>query len=190
MTAAHHFTVADLASFPNDGNRYEIIDGELYVSTAPHARHQITQDRVLFALLAWSEQPGRGIAISGAGLIFASDQAVIPDVLWVSSARLPVVFRGDGRLHAAPELVVEVLSPGADNEQRDRETKRKLYSRQGVQEYWIVDWVEQTVQVYRREQATLGLVLTLAATDRLTSPLLPGFSLAVGDLFPWLETPV
>ena len=89
-----------------------------------------------------------------------------------------------GHFVAAPELVVEVLSPGSRNERRDRELKLKLYSRQGVREYWIVDWQRREVQVYRREDAALRLVATLASDDTLASPLLPGFACPVADLWP------
>jgi Uma2 family endonuclease len=89
----------------------------------------------------------------------------------------------DGKLHAAPELVIEVLSPGAVNERRDREAKLKLYGRRGVNEYWIVDWMSRHVEVHRREAGPLALVATLAPPDALTSPLLPGFVCPVADLF-------
>jgi Uma2 family endonuclease len=78
---------------------------------------------------------------------------------------------------------VEVLSPGASNERRDREAKLKLYSAWGVQEYWIVDWRGQCVAVYRRRQARLRLASTLGRDDTLTSTLLPGFAIAVAQLF-------
>jgi len=81
-----------------------------------------------------------------------------------------------GHLTAAPELVVEVLSPGKKNERRDREAKLKLYSVQGVHEYWIVNLKEQMVEVYRREKAVLKLVATLYHQDELTSSILPGFN--------------
>jgi Uma2 family endonuclease len=80
-------------------------------------------------------------------------------------------------------LVVEVLSPGKANEDRDRSAKLKLYSIQGVEEYWIVDRMAQRVEVYRREQAQLTLVATLLAQDAITSPLLSGFACAVAPLF-------
>jgi Uma2 family endonuclease len=79
---------------------------------------------------------------------------------------------------------VEVLSPGARNERRDRDLKLKLYSRQGVQEYWIADWLLRTIQVYRRQEAELRLVATLRGDDVLTSPLLPGFSCPLPSLWP------
>jgi Uma2 family endonuclease len=75
--------------------------------------------------------------------------------------------------------MVEVLSPGAANKRRDRQLKLDLYSREGVLEYWIVDWQARTVRVYRRDQTVLQLVATLRGAEVLTSPLLPGFSCSI-----------
>jgi Uma2 family endonuclease len=86
-------------------------------------------------------------------------------------------------LTGAPELIVEVLSPGETNERRDKEAKLKLYAAQGVREYWIADPRLQQIQIYRRENAMLVMVATLFTSDELTSPLLPGFSCAVAKLF-------
>jgi Uma2 family endonuclease len=182
MSTRVRFTTSDLALVPDDGNRYEIIDGDLHVSTQPHWRHQYTSVRFVRALDPIGDVPQRGITIVAPGLIFAEDQAVTPDIVWISRERLGRVVDEDGKLHGAPDLVVEILSPGRANEERDRELKLKLYSRYGVREYWIVDWREPTVQVFRREHAALQLVATLTAEDSLTSPLLPGFSWRVRDL--------
>jgi Uma2 family endonuclease len=76
-----------------------------------------------------------------------------------------------------------VLSPGADNERRDRNLKLRLYGARGVLEHWIIDRIAQTVEVYRREKATLKLVATLLANDEITSPILPEFSYPVARLF-------
>jgi Uma2 family endonuclease len=182
MSTPVRFTVADLELLPDDGNRYEIIDGDLYVSRQPDWRHQFAGDRFIAALLAWDPRAEHGVPISAPGVILAVDDAVAPDVVWVNRERLPRVVGADGKLHAAPDLVIEILSPGETNEQRDRELKRKLYSRHGVREYWIVDWREPSVQVYCRENAVLQLVATLRAEDTLTSPLLPGFARTVAEL--------
>lgn len=183
MTTAYRFTVADLPSFPDDGRRYEVVDGELYVSSAPHGLHQGLLDHLIIALGAWNNRSNLGWLVSGTGIICAADSGVIPDLVWVSHERLPRVVRGDGKLHGALDLVVEVLSPGPDNERRDREVKLKLYSVQGVREYWIVDRETRSVQLYRRQQAALTLAATLTVEDELTSPLLPGFGVPVDDLF-------
>jgi Uma2 family endonuclease len=183
MSNQLRFTIHDFEHLPEDNaNRYEIIDGELYVSTVTHFRHQMTSDRFVRAFQNWSDISLSGIAISLPGVIFAEDDAVIPDLVWISRERFDRILGDDGKLHAPPDLVVEILSPGPANEARDLEIKLKLYSRQGVREYWIVDWRDATVRVYRREKAVLHLIATLTAEDNLESPLLPGFSQGVGDV--------
>jgi Uma2 family endonuclease len=179
------WTIDEVELLPNtwDDTRYEIIDGELHVSPQPHYYHQLTSSRVDRALGNWSEETALGSAVSAPGVIFALDEAVAPDVVWVSSSRLPIVLGADGKLHAAPDLTVEVLSPGPTNEERDREAKLGVYSRRGVLEYWIVSWQLRTVEVYRRADTGLRLVATLLEEDTLGSPLLPGFALPLLKLF-------
>ncbi|HEY7066847.1 MAG TPA: Uma2 family endonuclease [Chloroflexota bacterium] len=184
MTQSLRWTSADLEAFPDDETkRYEIIDGELYVAKQPHWYHQLVCMDVAFPLERWSRDTGAGVVNAAPGVIFAEDDNVAPDLVWVSAERLPVVLAPDGKLHAAPDLVVEVLSPGAVNELRDREAKLKLYSRRGVREYWLVDWQRREVAVYRRADAALQLIATLLEGDTLYSPLLPGFSLPIGEIF-------
>jgi Uma2 family endonuclease len=134
-------------------------------------------------LKIWSDESGLGKPAIMPGIVFSDADNVIPDVVWASNDRLERLLDDAGHLTAAPELVVEVLSPGDKNERRDREAKLKLYSVQGVQEYWIFDRSEQKVEVYRRDKAVLKLVATLFSQDELTSPLLPGFGCLVGKLF-------
>ncbi|MEQ9548083.1 MAG: Uma2 family endonuclease [Coleofasciculus sp. G3-WIS-01] len=177
------WTVGDLELFPEDGKRYEIIDGELIVTRAPHWKHQEVTGNVYAQLQTWSRQTGLGRAAIAPGIIFSATDSVIPDVVWASNQRLEECLDESGHLTDAPELVVEVLSKGNKDRQRDLELKLKLYSTQGVQEYWILDRQKQEIKVYRREQAMLKLVVTLFAQDVLTTSILPGFSGIVGELF-------
>jgi len=179
------WTTRDLAAMPDDGGwkRYEIIEGELYVTRAPHIRHQRTGGRIFFALESWSRQTQLGEPFENLGLVFTPSDAVIPDLVWVSCDRLTTGVDEAGHLTVAPELVVEILSPGELNQQRDKEVKLKLYSRYGVQEYWIVSWQQQTLEIYRRADAQLQRVSTLLGDDMLTSPLLPGFSMTIAQIF-------
>jgi len=176
------WTTADLELFADNGNRYEIIDGELFVTRAPHWKHQKACVRISTALDTWSQTTASGEVTIAPGVIFSDTDAVIPDVVWASHERLAVLLDEAGHLTAAPELVVEVLSAGSENERRDRELKLKLYSARGVREYWIVDWRKQQVEVYRRDRAVLHLVTTLMSEDELNSPLLPGFTCAIASL--------
>ena len=182
-TEGVRWTTADLDLLPDNGTRYEIIDGELFMTRAPHWGHQETCGKIFQELNTWLRASGLGRAAINPGIIFTDADNVIPDVVWVSNERLAVLLDDAGHLTGAPELVVEVLSPGEENERRDREVKLKLYSLRGVQEYWVVDWRLQQIEVYRRERATLGLVATLFTNDELSSPLLPGFICPVARLF-------
>ena len=177
MSVQRRYTSADLEAMPyNEWHRYEIIDGVLYVTSAPSLRHQRAAKRITSALDNWDEETGLGETMPTPGVIFSDDNNVIPDLVWISNERLRTGSDSAGHLTRAPELVVEILSPGSDNVQRDRETKRALYSRQKVQEYWLVDWRLRIVEVYRHDGRALELVATLSGDDALTSPLLPGFS--------------
>lgn len=173
---------ADLELLPDNGNRYEIIDGELFVTKAPHWKHQRTCGRIFSALDAWSQSTGLGQAAINPRIIFSDADNVIPDVVWASNERL-LLLDDAGHLTAAPDLTVEVLSSGVENERRDREAKLKLYSSCGVQEYWIANWQKQQIEVYQRERATLKLVATLFTNDQLTCPLLPNFVCSIGKIF-------
>ena len=184
MTVAFRFTSEDLERMPDiEGVRYEIIDGELFVSRAPGEAHQYTSSVFGFALHGWSAQTGAGLTVPAPGLVFSEDNYVIPDVVWISHERRAQAIDDKGHYRLAPELVVEVLSPGSVNEQRDRELKLNLYSRQGVQEYWIADWRQLLVEVYRPDGDRLRLAATLSDGEVLTSPLLPGFTCPVSSLW-------
>jgi Uma2 family endonuclease len=174
---------ADLELLPDNGNRYEIIDGELLVTRAPHWDHQNAILNLSVALVTWSRSTGLGRVSVAPGVIFTDDDNVIPDLVWISNDRLARVLDESGHLLAAPELVVEVLSAGSDNERRDREVKRKLYAIRGVQEYWIIDWRRQQIEIFRRDINGLPLVATLFSNDVLNSPLLPDFQQSVAEVF-------
>lgn len=170
---------------PDDGGwkRYEIINGELLVTRALHILHQSAGGNIHFELEAWSRQTQLGKPYQTPGVIFSPNDAVIPDVVWISKERLVNGIDEAGHLVITPELMVEILSPGERNEQRDKEFKLKLYSLYGVQEYWIVNWQLQTMEVYRRSDAQLELVGTLLSKDSLQSPILPGFLMPMERVF-------
>lgn len=177
------WTIADLEGFPDNGNRYEIVDGELYVTCAPHLNHQDVAGLIYAELLRWSLQSGLGKPFIAPGIIFSESDAVIPDLIWISHERRSQFTDSSGHLQGAPELIVEVLSNTEKDKKRDRETKLKLYSVQGVSEYWIVDREQQLIEVYRREEGILTKAMTLFKADQITSPLLLGFSCEIASLF-------
>jgi Uma2 family endonuclease len=177
------WNTADLELLPENDRGYEIIDGELQVTRAPHWEHQNLCLRLGGALEDWSIDTGLGETTVAPGIIFTDADNVIPDIVWASNERLTESLDEAGHLTAAPELVVEVLSPGEKNERCDRDLKLRLYSARGVREYWIISRPLHQIEVYRRESGGLILVQTLLAGDRITSPMLPGFSGEVDRLF-------
>ena len=192
ISTSRRWTTADLEALEYDEwNRYEIIDGELFVTHAPHLNHQKSIGKIYAKLLSWSKETGLGEPFINPGIIFSDTDNVIPDLVWVSKARLEAIVDEKGHFTAAPELAVEVLSAGRGNERRDREAKLKLYAYQGVEEYWIVNWRSPQVEVYRQkniqaniqENTQLQLVGTFFPIDTITSPILPGFQVQVGDFF-------
>jgi Uma2 family endonuclease len=185
MSVSRRYTIADLEQIePVEGERYEIIDGDLYVTHAPSWRHQFSCIQISTALQIWSGETQRGTTLQVPGVIFSQESGVIPDVAWLSWDRLRAAEDRAGHFTLAPELVVEVVSPGSENERRDRQTKLALYSREGVEEYWIVDQQHRTVDVYRRAGESLGLVQSLAGDDALETLLLPGFRLEIARIWP------
>jgi Uma2 family endonuclease len=187
MSTQMRFTTKDIESFPDplDDTRYEIIDGELYMSKQPHHNHQEVCNEIGYYLTQWAKQTKSGKVSGAPGLIFAEDDNVAPDIIWISYERRAMAIESDGKFHIAPELVVEVLSPGEKNETRDRDAKLKLYSRRGVLEYWIASWEKKQIEVYRRnpETASLQLISTLYENDVLKSPNLKGFECEIRNIF-------
>jgi Uma2 family endonuclease len=131
-------TVADLEACPDDSNRYELIGGELFVSRAPGIPHQRVVLNLEISLSANLSDNPIGILVPGAGAIFSDYDAVIPDLVFVRSERWNEIVVND-KFAGAPDLVIEVLSPGKENRERDLLVKRQLYAKYGVEEYWIVD---------------------------------------------------
>ena len=175
-------TVEDLDAMPEDGNRYEVIEGELFVSRAPGLTHQIVSTNTIGLFVKYLDQHPIGTIVATPGLIFERYSGVIPDIVFFTHERGAEIIAKD-RLSAAPELVIEILSPGRENIARDRVAKRQLYSKHGVKEYWIIDSHNRAIEVYRLQDTMLELVVILRADDEITSPLLPDFKCSVADFF-------
>jgi len=175
-------TIDDLDAMPEDGNRYEVIEGELFVSRAPGLPHQIVLGNILHQLMTYLERNPIGRVIATPGLVFSQFSGVIPDLVFYSHARGKKIIAND-RLNAAPEIVVEILSPGRENISRDRIAKRQLYAKHSVSEYWIVDSENRSVEIYRLTDQNLDLAVLLRNVDEITSPVLPEFSCPLAKIF-------
>jgi len=172
-------TYEDYCRLPNDGKRYEIIEGELFVTPSPFRPHQRSVTRLTRYLSTFVQEDDLGeVFVAPFDVVFSRFDVVEPDLLYVSKERISVLT--EKNVQGAPDLVVEVLS--ASTAETDRKIKLKLYDRFGVQEYWIIDPYGPSAEIYRRQKKGFDPVKTLGAADSLTSPLFPGFSLPLKDL--------
>ena len=176
-----HWTYADWERLPEDGNRYEIIDGMLYMSTAPSYFHQ----HILFQLVGYVGFPARtqGLAFpifAPIGVFMPGCEPVQPDFVVVLAARAEIIH--DRRIFGVPDLIVEVLSPG--NRAYDLETKLAAYARAGLPEFGIVDPQARTLSHYRiLEQGTFADPTVYGEGDTMRFDCLPALALPVGQLF-------
>src|SRR5215813_9141973 len=175
-------TIEDLEACPDDSNRYELIGGELFVSRAPAVEHQLIVQNIQKYWLAYLERKLVGTIVASAGAVLDQHDAVIPDLVFVQNERWSTIVR-NGRFVGPPDIVVEVVSPGIENQRRDRSVKRQLYAKYGVREYWIVDSENRSIDIHRLAGANLKLICTLQDRDEVTSPLLPEFRLQVSMVF-------
>jgi len=169
-------------SWPDDGRRYELYDGEVYVAPAPMPRHQGALLELLGRLWRYTERSGGLVLVSPIDIVFDELNVLQPDIAYFSASRRHHV-RPDAVTRVPPDLVVEVVSPGTVRNDLGR--KKATFARFGVPEYWIVD--PQIARVERYDLVDRRYVLTLAAGPResFESTGLAGFRCDVDSLFPW-----
>ncbi|MGH8569737.1 MAG: Uma2 family endonuclease [Gammaproteobacteria bacterium] len=165
------FSYEDYKSLPESmEKRYELLDGDLLMVPAPTTSHQFVSRNLEFILHNFARTHALGsVLYSPVDVVFGvgKDREVVqPDILFISRGRVAIIAPAE--IQGAPDLVVEVLSPGT--EERDRGYKRHLYGRYGVLEYWIIDPEVETVEVIRAAGNEFELTMTRGVKDTLASP--------------------
>lgn len=185
--ASRLLTYEDYAALPADGKRYELVDGALVLMTGPNIRHQVILWNLSGALFNHMRQhPGGRVLFAPFDVVLDVHQVLQPDLLFVSDERKAVLTEANAQ--GAPDLVVEILSPGTMR--RDRGRKRQLYAQYGVKELWIVHQSSRRVDVYRRgARGLLVRAIVVNSGGTLASPLLPGFELPLDELYESVATP-
>jgi Uma2 family endonuclease len=176
------WTYGDYAAIPDDGRRYEVIEGVLYVmSPSPLRQHQAVVMSIAYHLYQFVQISGRGwVFVAPFDVELAPNTVVEPDVIVVLKANESIIH--DSRIIGAPDLVVEVTSPSSAN--HDRREKLDAYQAAGVGEYWIADPATRTVDLLAPEEAggayqSAGI---FQADARLPSRILPDFAVPVERL--------
>ena len=175
-------SIDDLEALPDDLNTYELFEGELSVAKAPSLKHQEIIGNFVTILNSYLWQNPIGQIWVTPGVIFDEYNSAIPDVVFISKDRIPQIASGI-HIVGAPDLAIEVLSPGTENIRRDQIVKRQTYARFGVKEYWVVEPVVEVIEISRLQENVLASAGVFRNEDKIESPLLPDLSFAVKDLF-------
>ena len=173
-------TYEDYVLLPNDGKRYEILEGELTVTPAPGTKHQ-TASGNLFVLLAHyiKERDLGKLFHAPIDLILESTSVLQPDLLFVSKVRQQIIT--ERAVEGVPDLVIEILSPGTSR--TDRVTKAQIYARYGVPHYWIVDPEQEIIETYLLEANGYRVAATLQGKTPMAAPPFTELEIAAGDVF-------
>lgn len=182
--AKGEWTYDDYARLPDDGNRYEVIHGVLYVTPAPNFKHQFVVVKLVASFEAFLAERELGVVLTAPFDILLPREIaspVEPDLVVFRSGNSP--DWGAKNFAGVPDLVVEVLSPSTRS--RDRRIKLRAYEEAGVPEYWLVDPDLRSILVYGRGAEGGFVERCLGGIgERVTSAVLPGFELEVARLFP------
>ena len=178
-TGRGNFTYEDLRHTPDDGKRYEVLEGDLIVSPSPKWKHQRVAHRLHTFLTRWEDHGYGSVCPAPMDVVLSDRDVVEPDLLFIATDRMGIVTEENVR--GAPDLVVEVISEGSRH--RDVITKRHIYERNGVRFYWLVDPEEETVRVFELKEGAYGDPRVLTAGQELSCALFPGVTQDVGKLF-------
>ena len=173
------FTYEDYKN-TSDDVRYELLDGELVEMPSPKEIHQrlVLSLGTVFNIFVSAKNMGR-VYIAPFDVVLSDTIVVQPDVMFVSNERSHIIT--EDNIRGAPDLVVEILSPS--NARNDTEVKREFYERHGVKEYWIFDPYAKNITVLILRENGYELAGIYGEGQTLTSPTLPGFELALDDIF-------
>lgn len=180
MATAAKITYDDYVALPDDGNRYEVIEGELCLVPAPNLKHQTIVLNIAVEFRNFLRKHAIGnVYISPFDVVLSKTNVLQPDMLYVAKNRLNILTKAGAR--GAPNLAVEVLSNST--RRRDRVTKLRLYDDFGVDEYWIVDPGRETVRVHRRDEEEKLTFISEISDGVLETPLLPGLVIPIASIF-------
>jgi Uma2 family endonuclease len=174
------WTYADYAALPDDGRRYEIINGMLYMPPAPSMLHQAANRWFVFYLTTYVQLTGLGQVFSApCDVELAPNVVVQPDVIIVLNTNLGIIT--PSHIVGVPDLLVEITSPGTVG--YDRRTKQDAYARVGVPEYWIADPAAQTIEVLQLERDSYRSAGVFQGQATLPSRIVPGLPVRVAQFF-------
>ncbi len=174
------WTYADWERLPDDGNRYEVIEGYLYITTAPSNFHQWIVQQLIELVGIPAKQQGLGFGFAAPiGVLMPGAEPVQPDYVVVLQNNVHIIH--GGRIRGVPDLIVEVLSPGSVA--YDQGVKLKAYERAQVPEYAVIDPAARTLTHYRLSEGEYDEPQVFAEDDTITFDALPTITVPIAQLF-------
>ncbi len=174
-------TYEDYARLPDDGKRYELLEGEIVVRPSPDTRRQEVSMRLSAVLHHWAQRTGAGkVFAAPCDVVLSPHDVVQPDLLFIAREHRSRIAADN--IQGPPYLAVEILSPATAK--RDLDRQRRLYDRYGVAEYWILDPDARTLTVFRRRGDSLVPEPPLGPEGVLRPASLPGLELDLAELWP------
>ena len=177
-------TYRDLWHTPEDGNRYEIIEGEVYVTPPPSVLHQRVSGNLGRLLMNHVIENDLGIVLfAPVGVVLERATGVQTDIIFIATSRLSIVQ--ERAVHGAPDLVVEVMSPSTAA--RDRGVKKGVYARAGVSHYWLVDPRKHALSALCAQDGRYVVEAELAGNAVFRPSLFPGLAIRLAEV--WVTKP-
>ena len=179
-TSRKKYTYQDYLELPDDGKRYEIISGDLIMPPAPKTIHQKVALKIEYELLKFNDKETKGELFHAPYDVIMSDMNVVqPDILFVKTENLGIVT--DKNIDGAPDLIIEILSPSSGY--YDQIKKKETYARFGVKEFWIVDPIKQSIEIFLNKENEFELKQRLNREGEATSEVLNGFHVDLEEIF-------
>lgn len=174
-------TYEDYLQLPDDdGKRYEVIDGELFVTAAPIPRHQKIAGNLHLILGPYVHEHDCGeLYFAPLDVLLSTHDIIQPDLLYITNDHAALLTKTN--LHGSPDFVIEILSEST--KRRDEGLKLKRYELFGVAEYWIVDPESDRIRVYKRDGKKLRLAQEAVKEDVITSSFFPGLQVRLERVF-------
>ncbi|HYU75487.1 MAG TPA: Uma2 family endonuclease [Ktedonobacteraceae bacterium] len=177
-----HWTYEAYAALPNDGHKYEVVQGVLMMSPAPEPAHQGVIEEINGYLREQIRLTKRGLVLTGpVDVVLSQEMTMQPDVLVLLAEHINRVQKK--RILGVPDLAVEVMSPSSAT--YDRFVKYSVYERAGVPEYWLVNVDEQTIEVFVLDEGKYRSLGVFQGEQTLPSRIVPGMSAPVAQFFDW-----
>ena len=179
VATKERYTYQDYLKLEDD-KRYELIEGELIMVPAPGTEHQRNAREILVKLYLFVNETGLGEVFFAPTDVILSEECVVqPDLLFISKERLNIIEKRG--VFGPPDLVVEIISPSTAL--FDATTKRDIYERFGIREYWLVSPEEKMVEVFTLEEGRYKIFSQARQAGKIQSHLLAEFELDLKDIF-------